>query len=102
MECYTDSKAFSFFLVSKARGVWGVSWDWLEDSLMKERPMRERGYLLAPLISCAREDKERKKAIRRSNIQKGSKSLGTVICTAYISVSLTWKNPSGELRKRLQ
>ena len=40
---------------------------------MKERPMREREYLLAPLINCAKEDKERKKAIRRLNIQKGSK-----------------------------
>ena len=41
---------------------------------MKERPMRERDYLLAPLIICAKEDKERKKAVRRANIQKGSKS----------------------------
>ena len=47
---------------------------------MNERPMRERDYLLAPLISCAREDKERKKAIRRSNIQKGSKSSSTAMC----------------------
>ena len=51
---------------------------------MKERPMREREYLLAPLISCAKEDKERKKAIRRLNIQKGSKSPGIAMCTAYI------------------
>ena len=51
---------------------------------MKERPMREREYLLAPLISCAKEDKQRKKATRRSNIQRGSKSSRIDMCTAYI------------------
>ena len=50
---------------------------------MQERPMKEREYLLAPLIDCAKEDKERKKAIRRSNIRKGSKSPRPAMSTAY-------------------
>ena len=58
---------------------------------MKERPMREREYLLAPLISCAREDKERKKATRRLNIQRGSKSSRFDLCIAYTCASLTYK-----------
>ena len=59
---------------------------------MQERPVKEREYLLAPLIDCAKEDKERKKAIRRSNIRKGSKSPRFAVSTAYIQVSLTGKS----------
>ena len=40
---------------------------------MKERPMKEFEYFMAPLVKCAREDKERKKAVRKENIKKGSK-----------------------------
>ena len=64
------------YLVSKARKlrtVKIVSWDWLEDSLMKEHAMKEFEYLLAPLVKCAKEAKEKKKAVRKENIRKGSK-----------------------------
>ena len=47
---------------------------------MKGRPMKEREYLLAPLVKCAAETKEKKKAVRKENIKKGSKSPG--ICCA--------------------
>ena len=40
---------------------------------MKERPMKEFEYLLAPLVKCAKETKERKQAVRKENIEKGSK-----------------------------
>ena len=64
-------------LVHKARqlrSVKIVSWDWLEDSLMKEHPMRELDYLLAPLVKCAKDAREKKKAVRKENIRRGSKS----------------------------
>ena len=39
---------------------------------MKEHPMREFEYLLAPLVKVATESKEKKKAIRKENIRQGS------------------------------
>ncbi|KAF6231217.1 hypothetical protein HO173_010549 [Letharia columbiana] len=48
-----------------------VSWDWLEDTLMKEHPMKESEYLMAPLVKCAADNKEKKKAVRKENIRKG-------------------------------
>ncbi|KAF6221291.1 hypothetical protein HO133_002146 [Letharia lupina] len=49
-----------------------VSWDWLEDTLMKEHPMKESEYLMAPLVKCAADNKEKKKAARKENIRKGN------------------------------
>ena len=40
---------------------------------MKKRPMREFEYLMAPLVKCARDTKEKKEAVRKENIEKGSK-----------------------------
>ena len=39
---------------------------------MKEHPMREFKYLLAPLVKVATESKEKKKALRKENIRQGS------------------------------
>ena len=41
---------------------------------MKEHPMKEFEYLMAPLVRCAKDNKEKKKAVRKENIKKGSKS----------------------------
>ena len=96
-----------FFLVRKARQlrtVRIVSWDWLEDSLMKGRALKEFEYLLAPLIKCAKEAKEKKKAVRRENIRKGSKSFKEKRWTVFVSgivTSLTANRASGEIRERM-
>lgn len=39
---------------------------------MKEHAMKEFEYLLAPLVKCATESKEKKKAVRKENIRQGS------------------------------
>ena len=39
---------------------------------MKEHPMKEFEYLLAPLVKVATESKEKKKAARKENIRQGS------------------------------
>lgn len=44
---------------------------------MKEHPMKEFEYLMAPLVKCAADAKEKKKAVRKENIKKGSKLLVT-------------------------
>lgn len=67
---------YKVFLVQKARQfktVKIVSFDWLEDTLLKERPVKESEYLMAPLVKCAKDIKEKKKAVRNDNIEKGSK-----------------------------
>ena len=50
-----------------------VSFDWLEDSLMKGRPRDERDYLMAPRVKVEATTKAKKKKARRENIKKGSK-----------------------------
>lgn len=47
-----------------------ISFDWLEDSLMKKRPLRAGEYLMERLMK-ARYDKKKQK---RENIKEGSKS----------------------------
>ena len=39
---------------------------------MKEHPMKEFEYLLAPLVKVATESKKKKKALRKENIRQGS------------------------------
>ena len=41
---------------------------------MKGRPVQESEYLMGPLVKCATETKEKKKAVRKENVKKGSKS----------------------------
>ena len=50
-----------------------VSWDWLEDSLLRRRRMKERDYLLMPAFPVLeeREAKQRRKELRRENIREG-------------------------------
>lgn len=49
-----------------------VSFDWLEDSLMKGMAENEREYLMGPRTRLAVDNKAKKKATRRKNIAKGS------------------------------
>lgn len=51
-----------------------VSFDWLEDSLMKQRPKNVREYLMAPITKAKVETKVKKKILRKKNIAKGSVS----------------------------
>lgn len=39
---------------------------------MKEHPMKELQYLMAPLVKCAADIKGKRKAVRKDNIKKGS------------------------------
>lgn len=85
------------WLVRKARKIRTVkivSWDWLEDTLMKGRPLKEFEYLLAPSMKCATETKEKKKAVRKENIKKGSKSSRIAVHRAGNTPDLT---ASGEV-----
>ena len=50
-----------------------VSFDWLEDSLMKGRPRNERDYLISPRVKTEAATKARRKLVRKQNIKKGSK-----------------------------
>ena len=75
-------------LVDKARRlrtVKIVSWDWLEDTLMKGRPIEESAYLMAPLVKRAEDAKEKRKAVRRENIEKGSEWPSLDVCRGRIS-----------------
>lgn len=47
---------------------------------MKGHPMREFEYLMAPLVKCAADTKEKKRAARKENIRKGSELLGAAVC----------------------
>ncbi|KAM0805679.1 hypothetical protein BDR22DRAFT_968894 [Usnea florida] len=74
--CSKEHFKKSVTMVQKARQlrtVKIVSWDWLEDTLMKEHPMKESEYLLRPLVKVATESKEKKKAVRKENIRQGLK-----------------------------
>ena len=51
-----------------------VSFDWLEDSLMRGRPRNERDYLMGPRVKAEAATKAKKKKARKENIKKGSKS----------------------------
>ncbi len=48
-----------------------VSFDWLEDSLMKGSPKQEGPYLMNRQVKVAAKVKAEKKAVRKENIQKG-------------------------------
>lgn len=63
-------------IVRQARklGVMIVSFDWLEDSLMKMVPQKIAQYLMVPRVKAAAETKAKKKTIRKKNIAKGSKT----------------------------
>ena len=47
-----------------------VSFDWLEDSLMKQRPLKEHPYLMDRRM----ETRAKQKAAKKENIKKGSTS----------------------------
>ena len=50
-----------------------VSYDWLEDCLLKRSKIRETGqYLLAKAVKERVKEKQRKKTIREQEIAKGS------------------------------
>lgn len=51
-----------------------VSFDWLEDSLMKMVPQKIAQHLMKPRVKAAAETKARKKTIRKKAIAKGSKT----------------------------
>lgn len=88
-------------LVRKARKIRAIkiiSWDWLEDTLMKGRPVQEFEYLMGPLVKCATETKEKKKAVRKENIKKGSKSSRIVV---YLAGTIPDLITSGEVRERM-
>jgi hypothetical protein len=51
-----------------------VSFDWLEDSLMKQSPKNARDYLMVPMTKVKAETKAKKKMLRKKNIAKGSMS----------------------------
>jgi len=59
----------------KFRTIRIVSFDWLEDSLLRMKPKNEREYLMEPRAQSAAETKAKKKVIRKKNIAKGSKCL---------------------------
>ena len=61
-----------------------VSFDWLEDSLMKGRPRDERDYLIAPRVKVEAATKAKKKKARRENIKKGSKF--NIKCIHFLNV----------------
>ena len=51
-----------------------VSYDWLEDSLMNHRPLREDPYyLMKRRVLRDSEKRAKKKGIRKQNIKRGSK-----------------------------
>ena len=50
-----------------------VSFDWLEDSLMKMTPRNEREYLMSAKTKTHKDAQKKKKALREKNIQKGRK-----------------------------
>lgn len=56
---------------------------------MKKRPMQEFEYLMAPLVQCAAEAKEKKRAARKENIKKGSESPSVGFCWVRIIPNLT-------------
>lgn len=56
--------------------------------------MKEIDYLLAPLVKCAKETKQRKKAVRQENIEKGSRLSKASICAKY---GFLTSFPSGEV-----
>lgn len=58
----------------KIPGLFIVSFDWLEDSLMNMYPQNEAGYLLHRRIQAAAKAKKAKKAVRRGKIRKAVKA----------------------------
>ena len=56
-----------------------VSYDWLEDSLMLQRPLPEEPYyLMRSRATRAAEERAKKQRTRKQNIKRGSKSRGTL------------------------
>ena len=49
-----------------------VSFDWLEDSLLKRRVQNERQYAMSVATRIEADTKSKKKAVRKANILKGS------------------------------
>lgn len=48
--------------------------------------MKELEYLMAPLVECAKKTKEKKKAVRQENIEKGSRLHPSLdMCKVWIS-----------------
>ena len=51
-----------------------VSFDWLEDSLMKHTPLSARNYMLENIVKAKFLEKTRKRVKKKENIDQGSKS----------------------------
>lgn len=58
---------------------------------MKEHPMKESEYLMAPLVKCAADNKEKKKAARKENIRKGSKLRSAGLCWVWFLTFSQWR-----------
>lgn len=75
--------ALTFFLLTarvpvvrqaqKVKGLYIVSFDWLEDSLMKSWPRKEANYVLERQVRAAKKSKKEKKAVKKENIRNGRK-----------------------------
>lgn len=55
---------------------------------MKEHPMKEFEYLMAPLIKCAADTKAKKKAVRKDNIRNGSRLSCIGLCRLWFLTRL--------------
>ena len=62
-----------------------VSFDWLEDSLMAKSAKREGEYLMGARAKTAKETKEKKKAVRKENIDNDSKHIFTHVMKLALS-----------------
>ena len=80
-----------------------VSFDWLEDSLIKMHPCNEREYLMSINGKAQKEKKKMKKAVREDNIKKGCESCRgpEAIRLVYPKVHSNWRY-SGSIRKGVQ
>lgn len=48
-----------------------VSYDWLEDSLMKRSPKKEGEYLMRRKVKAIAKAKAKKKVVRKENLKAG-------------------------------
>ena len=56
----------------KLKSVKIVSFDWLEDSLLKKSAKREGEYLMNNRTKSTAQKKEKKKMVRKANVKKSS------------------------------
>ena len=70
----TNRHLFAVQQAQRLRTVKIVSFDWLEDSLMKRMPKNEREYLMGPRMQMEAEARAKKRYVRKKNIAKGRTS----------------------------